>query len=539
MSIQLNNIFRKILLSICFLVSINAITALDTSHEDQKDIIIVDDHGYLIDEYTQRDTDDQDVQECINYDDSNNQNPDGHKKNKCTFNGNNVSNDNYSNNKHCKSNILSSFQYTQNYTSNEQSDESNNIVINLYNKFDIPLYQDKERVKHYSRDVKEVCNGDIMAIFISNNLIADIDTIMHKIDMVGANAVIVNVKDDMGRITFGNDNGIKTNLRCRCIIPDMKHKIDQLKKRSIYTIARIVTYKDPALLMDPKHYELYILKQNPQSNMTIQQSDIWVDKENMYWLNPYNPKTTEYLLQVIKAACMLGFDEIHLDYIRFSTYLNKEIESYNKHDVQISRSQAITNFVIQAKNVVDQYNKKLSIAIYGIVPIEAYTHLIEHTRNKQKNKDQAVRHDISKIDAYQGTMDIIGQNYNALCKIVDYVCPMIYPSHFPFGSFNIKSPDLHPYKIIDESLRRACFVNGCYNHKAEIRPYLQCFTAIWLPQNRHLRYTAHELDQQISACTKNNLYSFYLFNNSGKYDIYYKNQNHTIESQTAESNQAM
>ena len=84
----------------------------------------------------------------------------------------------------------------------------------------------------------------------------------------------------------------------------------------------------------------------------------------------------------------------------------------------------------------------------------------------------------SDIDA-----GLVGQNYVELAKHLDYICPMIYPSHFAEGNYGVEYPDLEPYKIVRKVLTASRnklddIPEG--EHRAIVRPWLQDFTATWI-----------------------------------------------------------
>ena len=40
----------------------------------------------------------------------------------------------------------------------------------------------------------------------------------------------------------------------------------------------------------------------------------------------------------------------------------------------------------------------------------------------------------------------IGQSYVELSRYLDYICPMVYPSHYSFGYGGLKYPDTKPFQ---------------------------------------------------------------------------------------------
>jgi hypothetical protein len=87
----------------------------------------------------------------------------------------------------------------------------------------------------------------------------------------------------------------------------------------------------------------------------------------------------------------------------------------------------------------------------------------------------------------------IGQMWEDLVTSADVVLPMVYPSHYMRGVYNLKHPNSEPYQVIRRAMRDALRRSAPLGKTAEIRPYLQAFT---LGQPR---YTAAHVREQIRA----------------------------------------
>ena len=71
---------------------------------------------------------------------------------------------------------------------------------------------------------------------------------IQKIDETEINAVVIDVKDDNGRITFQMDQPlVEETGAVEAFIPDIQGLMDTLKEHNIYTIARVVSFRDPYL----------------------------------------------------------------------------------------------------------------------------------------------------------------------------------------------------------------------------------------------------------------------------------------------------
>ena len=115
----------------------------------------------------------------------------------------------------------------------------------------------------------------------------------------------------------------------------------------------------------------------------------------------------------------------------------------------------------------------------------------------------------------------IGQNLEDVTISVDVMCPMVYPSHYAYGSYGIKYPDLEPYKTVYASLSKAQdrIANLVTDKKkAKIRPWLQDFTGAWLrPKNAYKHYTEQDVRAQIKAANDNGLKEWILWSAVNKY----------------------
>jgi len=105
-----------------------------------------------------------------------------------------------------------------------------------------------------------------------------------------------------------------------------------------------------------------------------------------------------------------------------------------------------------------------------------------------------------------------------MAKYLDYICPMIYPSHFGEGNYGIQYPDLEPLNIIRKALTASSEKLDQIpkdEHRAIVRPWLQDFTATWI--KHHMKYGADELREQISGVYGAGYEEWLLWNAGCKY----------------------
>ena len=108
----------------------------------------------------------------------------------------------------------------------------------------------------------------------------------------------------------------------------------------------------------------------------------------------------------------------------------------------------------------------------------------------------------------------IGQWWEKLAPVTDVLLPMVYPSHYPRGSFNIASPNASPYEVLKVALCKARQRNEKLGITSveHVRPYLQAFT-LGSPH-----YGAEQLNAQKKATYDCGYDGWVLWNPGSKYE---------------------
>ena len=294
----------------------------------------------------------------------------------------------------------------------------------------------------------------------------------------GVNAVVIDIKDDFGNITYDLESDkYKPYYKTA---PKIRNIISELKARGIYTIARIVAFKDKK--KTSSDHKMAIMNNN---------GTLYVDKEKMSWLNPYKSEVQDYLIDIAKLVADAGFDEVQFDYIRFSHY-NSMLQHTNvwKEIKRKSKIKVINEFLSKTVKILHKKGVKMSVDVFGCIIPES-------------------------IGTYKSDSENLGQDYVEIANIVDYICPMIYPSHWPANSCGVPKPDLDPYKITNIVMKLSHKALG--NNQKKVRPWLQAFTARWLKKGMWKKYRIKEIQEQINASTKNDVSGICLWNPQGNY----------------------
>ncbi|WP_124065399.1 putative glycoside hydrolase [Clostridium sp. E02] len=288
-------------------------------------------------------------------------------------------------------------------------------------------------------------------------------SILDQIQGTEINTVVIDVKNDDGRITFdmGDALTVKEIGAQKRYIRNMDALMKELKSRGIYTIARVVAFRDP-----------YLAEQKPEWSLKNKDGTLYRDKNGLAWVNPYKKEVWDYLIEIGTQAHKSGFDEIQFDYIRFSTDSSMKRVAFDEGDTKgRSKTDIITEFVQYASDKLSVQGVRVSADVFGTIIG-------------------------SSIDA-----NAVGQDYCAMAEHLDYISPMIYPSHYGDGNFGIEHPDTQPYDTIRAALKLSKKdLNGSKTKgkkQAVVRPWLQDFTASYL--KHHIPYGKKEIRDQIQA----------------------------------------
>lgn len=238
------------------------------------------------------------------------------------------------------------------------------------------------------------------------------DQLISLVDRTELNAMVIDVKNDDGRVVWEMDAPMVDAIGAdKKLVSDMPGLVKKCKEHGIYLIARIVAFKDP-----------YLAEQREDLALHDKDGNLFRDNSGLAWVNPYEEDVWEYLLEIAEEAVEVGFDEIQFDYIRFATDKGMKNVDFGPNAVGKDKETVITEFVSYAAERLHEAGVPVSADVYGII--------ID-----------------SKLDA-----SLVGQNYYEMSKHLDYISPMVYPSHYGPGNLGLAVPDAQPYETIYRSM---------------------------------------------------------------------------------------
>ncbi len=291
--------------------------------------------------------------------------------------------------------------------------------------------------------------------------------LLDKISGSVINAVVIAIKETGGEIYLPGVEKAGKFGSYVAAIPQPAVMLKDFKAAGQYTVARIVAFKDNI-----------VPRTRPDLAVRTPDGSLWRSRNGDTWLDPYNHEVWEYLLDLAEAAAKAGFDEVQFDYIRYPSEGNTGLCRFSKPNTRQAAVANLGEFLRYARKRLAPYDIKISADVFGLTT--------------------SVKDDMG-----------IGQDIKVLAAGADYVYPMMYPSHYARGEYNLANPNASPYKVISHGLKDAMWKLG--TDYAKMRPYLQDFS-LGLP-----KYGAPEVRAQMIAAHLNLLRSWVLWNPANKY----------------------
>jgi hypothetical protein len=281
----------------------------------------------------------------------------------------------------------------------------------------------------------------------------------------GLNAMELDVKDENGYVGFLSPWLPKLARTTGAARPyyDARKVVAEAHKAGVYLIGRIVTFQDPTLT-----------EGEPSLGIQSKWGGVWKTTAGLGWANEYDRRVWKYNVDVAVAAAKAGFDEIQFDYVRFPTDGDISAMVF-PHKRAEPRATTIAGFLTYAAGRLHPLKVRVSADVFGL----------------------SASRDLG-----------IGQSPRRIGKVLDAIYPMVYPSHYNPGEYDLLEPEAFPYATVVHSLRD--FKRQTRGEKVRIVPWLQDFTIKYT-------YGLEQVGEQIDAARTMHAKGFLLWNPSGEY----------------------
>jgi len=279
----------------------------------------------------------------------------------------------------------------------------------------------------------------------------------------GLNTIELDVKDENGEVGFRKPKvALAREVDAAKEYYDPVEVAQKAHAAGVYLIGRIVCFEDPTLTQSARYA------------IRTTSGGVWTTVAGLGWANPYDKRVWNYNVQLGIAAAKAGFDEIQFDYVRFPTDGDLSAAVFPGKTKQ-SKTAVITSFAKYAGERLKPLGVRVSADVFGL----------SATRNMG-----------------------IGQRPKQLGEYLDTIYPMVYPSHFGPGEYNLPDPNAQPGRTVGLALRD--FDRQLTGLDTRVVPWLQDFSL-------GRTYTLADVQDQIEAARDAGAEGYLLWNAAGLY----------------------
>jgi len=258
----------------------------------------------------------------------------------------------------------------------------------------------------------------VKGLYVTSDTVGSAKRFGHLVDLARRteiNALVIDVKDHRGQIAFATDDRrLAPFQQSNPSLGRLAEFTSGLRQQGLYLIARVPVFPDQALAQK-------------RSDLALKRGDgsLWRDSLGLLWLDPASNDVWKYNVAVGEAAFAGGFDEVQFDYIRFPSDGSLGSIRYPVYDGKLAKAKVIANLFAYFDKELRQKRG---------IPISA---------------------DLFGLTMWQHESDLgIGQRLMDAAPRLDFVSPMVYPSHYPPGFEGFANPALYPYEVVYRNLVR-------------------------------------------------------------------------------------
>jgi hypothetical protein len=275
-------------------------------------------------------------------------------------------------------------------------------------------------------------------------------------------AVELDIKDESGEVPY--DSGVPMAQQIGAVkgYYQARQVLDQLHAMHVRVVGRLVAFKDP--ILGGASWR----DGHPERVVQTAAGTPWTGGGygQYAFTNFADPAVRQYNVDIATEAASLGFDDVLYDYVRRP---DGPIDQMRFPELATTPETSIADFLRQTQSAVRSRHAMLGASVFGI----------------SINRPTQIAQDIRQMSQY-----------------VDYIAPMVYPSHWGKGEFGVDDPNHQPYDIVRRSL--AEFAKAVQGTDVQIIPWLQDFS-LGAP------YGPAEVGAQISAARDDGMPAFLLW----------------------------
>jgi hypothetical protein len=251
----------------------------------------------------------------------------------------------------------------------------------------------------------------IRALRVSANDVSDSERwnrVLSLAESTGINGLVVDLKAADGTVVYRSELPIAAAIGAVTSYFEASDVLAAGDERSLYMIGRIVVFQDD-----------FFAAAEPEHALLTSSGELWRSTDGYAWLDPTDPAAYEYAVDLAEEACLLGFDEIQFDVVRWPGKRSEAI--FDGEDNEEVRVASTTAFLARAYSVLHPIGCAVSSTIFGI--------------------------------ALQDPTDSgVGQRPSAMSRVTDVLSPTLYTPDYYGGGSGFENPDEHAVEIVTNAL---------------------------------------------------------------------------------------
>lgn len=254
--------------------------------------------------------------------------------------------------------------------------------------------------------------------------------ILSLAEVTGVNGLVVDLKTEDGTVVYASEIPLANAIGAVSARVDPRAVVEAARERDLYLIGRIGVFQDD-----------FLAAADPDVAVVRDDGSLWRSANGFAWLDPTDPSSYEYAIELADEACRLGFDEIQFDYVSFPFGGDVSTAVFDEAYNQEVRVASIASFLDRAYSVLHP-RCAVGVTILGIV--------LESTADEG-----------------------VGQRPGTMSRIVDVLSPTLYSTNYGPGWKGFDDPDQFAVEIVDAALDAG---RARLDGHGYLRPWLQTWT---------------------------------------------------------------
>ncbi len=294
---------------------------------------------------------------------------------------------------------------------------------------------------------------------------------LRNVERLALNTAVLDITSDRGSVYAGVETGIDRKMDA--VVDsgdDLATVLKDLRARNLYVVARMPVFQAAAAAQAHPEWAVRVAANGAP----------YTDCQGQRWLDPFREEGWDYRLEQAEKAADLGFNEIQFEYARFPSDCVPGPLAYSQPVSDDAKRTAINGFMKRAMERLRPKGVAIAVSVFGMVATD---------------DDMGV-----------------GQRLEDLAQYADYICPVVHPSTWADGAFNVDYPPANPYAVVRGSVASA--VKRLADSNAVVRPWLQAFDDY---QRQRLPYRNQQIADQIRGAEEAGASGWMLWDPFGRY----------------------